>query len=469
MKFLGVEHFGEWLATQKVSLALTTYQTNRLFFFGYQDGKLAINERLFDKPMGLFAKDDNLFMSTRYQIWKFENHLTSGEQYKKADKLFVPSQSFITGDINVHDLVVDSNDQLIFVNTDFSCIAKLEPGFSFSPIWKPSYISNFAAQDRCHLNGLALKEGRATYVTACSVSDEAAGWRKTRKDGGVVIHIPDNEIITRGLSMPHSPRWYRDKLWVLNSGAGEFGYIDAGQFVAVTFLPAFLRGLTFWKHYAIVGLSKPRSKPFTELALEHRLANENLQAQCGVAVIDLNTGQLVSHLYFNEIVEELFDVVVLPNAINPSALGFQNDEIQRCINFPQSNGLIMTRPTVVSSPNLHTLPTPEHPLNINYQLIRQLTPQNLLPYESMTSPSLQKRWQNAAPIGELLGVSASLDGQMIGLMVVEYTFDKKVLNSSVLSLHVLPSLAQSKEIEQQLMALMQKSLNTIRLDATEHE
>jgi uncharacterized protein (TIGR03032 family) len=153
--------------------------------------------------------------------------------------------SYTTGDLNVHDVVVDKNQQLLFINTDFSCLARLRTGFSFEPVWQPLFISKLVAQDRCHLNGLAMQGGEPTYITACSRTDTEADWRNHRIDGGIVMHIPSNEMIATGLSMPHSPRWYRGKLWLLNSGTGELGFLEVERFVPLTFCAGFVRGLAF--------------------------------------------------------------------------------------------------------------------------------------------------------------------------------------------------------------------------------
>jgi uncharacterized protein (TIGR03032 family) len=194
------------------------------------NGRLAINERLFDKPMGLYAQGNSLYMSTRYQIWQLDNHLAKGETYQEADRLYVPSLSYTTGSLNVHDLVLGRDGTPIFINTDFSCLATIQAGYSFAPIWQPPFITKLVAEDRCHLNGLAMVEGEPAYVTACSMTDSAAGWRSHRNDGGIVVHLPSNEVVLRGLSMPHSPRWYQGKLWILNAGTGELGYVDDHQF-----------------------------------------------------------------------------------------------------------------------------------------------------------------------------------------------------------------------------------------------
>jgi uncharacterized protein (TIGR03032 family) len=449
---LGSNELWAWLNELHISLAFTTYQTNRLFLIGCKpEGRLAVNERLFDKPMGLYAHNDSLYMACRYQLWQLENRLAAGETYQGGDRLYVPCTAYTTGDVNVHDVVLDKQQKLLFINTDFSCLATLSPGYSFQPVWQPPFISKLVAEDRCHLNGLAMQDGEPTYVTACSRTDTAAGWRNHRFDGGIVMHIPSNAIIATGLSMPHSPRWYRGKLWLLNSGTGEFGFLDGEQFIPVTFCPGFVRGLAFIGDYALVGLSKLRSTTFAGLALETRLAAEGNTSQCGLVVIDLNTGTVVHWLHIEGVVEELFDVVVLPNVCQPRAVGFQDDEIDRLVSFPDSGGLIITKPTVkrpsLSQPlstaglprSLHTSAADK--LTINYQRVYHLNPENLAAYESMTYPSLQSRWQTQAQRGELLAVSASVAGQMVGFAVAERFIqaNAEAEAEELLSLFVLPA------------------------------
>ena len=202
------------------------------------------------------------------------------------------------------------------------------------PLWKPPFLSRLAAEDRCHLNGLALEHGKAKYVTAVSQSDVADGWRDRRHDGGCVIDVESSEIIATGLSMPHSPRVYRDKLWLLNSGTGYFGFIDraTGQFEKVPFCPGYLRGLSFHGDYAIVGMSKSRaSKTFSGLALDENLKASDAEARCGVQVIDLKSGDVVHWIRIEGVVSELYDVVGLPGVVRPQALGFKTDEIRRVL------------------------------------------------------------------------------------------------------------------------------------------
>ena len=139
-----------------------------------------------------------------------------------------------------------------------------------------------------------MEDGKARYVTAVSTSDVADGWRDRRRDGGVVIDVRDNRMVASRLSMPHSPRVYRGRLWLLNSGTGYFGSIDptSGVFVPLTFCPGYLRGLAFVGDYAVMGLSRPRhDKTFSGLALDDALAAKGVEARCGLHVVDLRNGR----------------------------------------------------------------------------------------------------------------------------------------------------------------------------------
>ncbi len=324
-----------WLVEQRLAIALTTYQIGKLFFIGVSpDSKLSVFERSFSRCMGLCAADDGLYMSSLYQIWRFENSLETGQYQDGYDKLYVPQVAYTTGDLDAHDMAVDADGQLVFVNTLFSCLATLSAKHSFKPLWQPPFISKLAAEDRCHLNGLAMREGCPAYVTAVSQADVADGWRDHRNNGGLVMDVNSNEVVLAGLSMPHSPRWHNGKLWLLNSGTGEFGYVDlnAGRFEAVCFCPGYLRGLSFHGDFALVGLSKPReNKTFTGLALDAQLQSRKAEPRCGLQIIDLRTGDCVHWLRFGGLVHELYDVVALPAVRQPMALGFKTDEICRAI------------------------------------------------------------------------------------------------------------------------------------------
>jgi uncharacterized protein (TIGR03032 family) len=326
--------FVQWLAERKASLAFTTYQAGKVFFIGLKpDGKLSIFERTLARCMGMTAAGNSLYISTLYQIWRFENALPPGQTNDGYDRVYVPQLSYVTGDLDIHDMALDRGGRLVFVNTLFGCLATVTETDSFRPLWQPKFLSKLAAEDRCHLNGLAMRDGDPAFVTAVAESDVADGWREHRRSGGVVIDVGSNEIVLRGLSMPHSPRWYRGRLWLHNSGTGEFGTVDlkAGRFEPVCFCPGYLRGLAFLGDFAVAGLSKPReNRTFSGLALDEGLAKRNAAPRCGLQVIDLRSGDIVQWVRLEGVVHELYDVVPL-DAVRPMAIGFQSDEIRRVI------------------------------------------------------------------------------------------------------------------------------------------
>jgi uncharacterized protein (TIGR03032 family) len=351
LEISGSRNFTSWLKEERLSLAFSTYQTGKLFLIGLKpDGKLSIFERTFERCMGLCTSADSqtLWMSSLYQLWRFENALPAGQNAPNGyDRLYVPQLGYTTGDIDGHDIALarekrsaSAPDALtpVFINTLFSCIAAPSETHSFRAIWKPPFISRLAAEDRCHLNGLAMRDGSPAFVTAVSTTDVHEGWREHRRDGGVVIDVASNEIITRGLSMPHSPRWHNGRLYVLNSGGGEFGTINlaTGQFEAIAFCPGYARGLAISGRFAIIGLSTCReNRTFSGLPLDEMLANKNVQPRCGLMVVDLGSGDVVHSLAITGIVRELYDVVALPGVQMPSALGFKTEEIRRTISVEE--------------------------------------------------------------------------------------------------------------------------------------
>lgn len=336
LELAGSRNFTAWLAEQQAGLTFTTYQCGKVFFVGLQpDGRLSVFERTFNRCMGMWSDGQTIYMSSLFQVWRFENSLLPGQSYEGYDRLYVPQLGYTTGDVDGHDIGVDRDGKAVFVNTLFSCLARVSERYSFEPIWKPPFIGRLAAEDRCHLNGLAMEDGVPRYVTSVSVSDANEGWREHRIDGGVVVDVRSNEVVCASLSMPHSPRLYRGRLWLLNSGTGELGYLEQGRFEPVAFCPGYLRGLAFVGNYGLVGLSKPRhNKTFSDLALDARLAEKHVSARCALQVVDLIRGDVVHELRIEGMVEELYDVCVLPGARRPMALGFITEEIRRVLSLP---------------------------------------------------------------------------------------------------------------------------------------
>lgn len=328
--------FTRWLAGIGGSLALTTYQAGRLLFLsGAPGGGVSRFERDYPRCMGLAVAvgAQSFALATQFQLYRFNNIIGADEE-ESFDAAYAPHIAWTTGSVDAHDVGIGADGRPLFVSTLYSCIAAVSDVRNFKPIWKPRFVSALAPEDRCHLNGMAMADGRPVYATAVSQTDVKEGWREHRTDGGVVIDIESDEIVVDGLTMPHSPRLHDGRLWVLNSGAGEFGLVDrdVARFRPVAFCPGYARGLAFVGRHAVVGLSAPRQNDaFGGLALDTALAVRNQAPFCGLLVIDLASGSIVEWVRIEGEIKELYDVAFLPGVLKPSAVGFKTDEIRQRI------------------------------------------------------------------------------------------------------------------------------------------
>jgi len=325
-------NFGPMLGELGLSVLVTTYQAGKLVVLRRNDeGTLNTHFRTFPKPMGLAVDGDRLAIGTLLEVWEFHNLPAVACQLEPAgshDACFLPRCAHVTGDVQIHEMAW-VGEELWFVNTRFSCLCTRGMPYSFIPRRRPRFISELAPEDRCHLNGFGLRDGKVRYVTAMGETDTPGGWRANKKDGGVLIDLESDEVIARGLSMPHSPRWYAGQLWVLHSGTGGLGTIDpsTGQYREVAALPGFTRGLDFCGPLAFVGLSQVReSAVFSGIPIAERPLEER---SCGVWVVDIQTGRVVALVKFEDAVQEIFAVQVLHGRRQPDVL---NDDPMRLAN-----------------------------------------------------------------------------------------------------------------------------------------
>jgi uncharacterized protein (TIGR03032 family) len=166
-----------------------------------------------------------------------------------------------------------------------------------------------------------MVDGRPRYVTALGATDAPAGWRANKAKGGILMDVASGAVITRGLSMPHSPRWYGGRLWVCESGSGTLGFIDpnTAEYQPIAAVPGFTRGLDFAGNLAFVGLSQVReSAVFSGIPITERLTED--ERTCGVCAVDLRNGAVVALLRFETAVQEVFAVTVMPGRRYPDLI-----------------------------------------------------------------------------------------------------------------------------------------------------
>jgi uncharacterized protein (TIGR03032 family) len=317
------------------SLLVSTYQTGKLVAVRRDGAGVNTHFRQFDSPMGLDVSGGRLAVGARSQVFEYHNvpSLTGKLQPPgKHDACFIPRSSHYTGDIRIHEIAY-AGGELWLVNTRFSCLCTLDAAHSFVPRWRPPFVTAYAAEDRCHLNGLAVVDDEVRFVSMLGMSDNAGGWRENKARGGLLMDVPSSEPVVAGLSMPHSPRWYRDRLWVLESGEGSIGVcdLDTGTVETVARLPGFTRGLSFLGPLAFIGLSEVReSSTFGGLPLTGRLE----ERQCGVWVVNIETGQTIAFLRFEDVVEEIFAVLALPGVRFPEIAEHGSDAVNLTYVLP---------------------------------------------------------------------------------------------------------------------------------------
>lgn len=312
----------EILKTLKSTLTISTYQAGRLIIARPQETGLNTYFLGLNKPMGIAIKNNRLAVGSKREIIEYHNVPATAPKVEPVDThdaCFIPRTRYITGNVDIHEMAYDKDNQLWFVNTLFSCLCTRSLDNSFEPRWRPKFINGYAPQDRCHLNGLAMENGRPKYVSALDTGNTPQAWRKNKLNGGVIIDIDSDELITQGLCMPHSPRVYRDKLYVLESGKGTLATVDrnTGELTTVCKLPGFTRGLDFVANVAFVGISQIReSNLFGGLPI----SDEIKEPVSGVWMVDIQSGNILGFIRFSGSVQEIFAVQAIQGAQYPIVL-----------------------------------------------------------------------------------------------------------------------------------------------------
>uniref|UniRef100_B8HRD7 Glycosyl transferase family 2 n=1 Tax=Cyanothece sp. (strain PCC 7425 / ATCC 29141) TaxID=395961 RepID=B8HRD7_CYAP4 len=331
------KNFPGILSELGISLSVSTYQASRLLLLKGGSNTLKMDSYLFDQPMGVATDGKRLAIGGSTQIWQLGIAPGTSSQLAPPgsyDACFLPRQTHVTGDIDIHEMAY-ADDELWFINTRLSCLCTLDPAYSFVPRWRPPFVTAYDFSDRCHLNGLGLREGQPRYVTALGASDNREGWRSNKARGGILMDIQSNQILCEGLSMPHSPRWYNSNLWVLESGNGSLAKVDlsTGTWETIVQLPGFARGLDFCGSLAFIGLSQVRGSAFFSGIPITQRCQERI---CGVWIVNIENGEEVAFLKFEEAIHEIFAVTVLPGIRCPEIIAWDDDQLRTAFVLPDA-------------------------------------------------------------------------------------------------------------------------------------
>lgn len=321
------------------SIAISTYQAGKVIFISATDSQQLIQlPRSFKKPMGIALQENKMAIATREEVVVLQNVPDAAKHYPKQpnkyDALFTPRAIYYTGELDIHDLHWTAQG-LLAVNTRFSCLALINNQFSFTPIWKPTFIHAMQPNDQCHLNGIALLNDHPKYLTALGKTDTAGGWRAGKANGGILIDAESQQIILSNLPMPHSPRFYGNNLFMLLSATGELVRVNVASstYDVVQKFSGFVRGMDVIGEYVFIGLSKLRtsSKAFGDLPIASQ------SVYCGVAIVHLPTGRTEGYIKYENSVEEIFDIRILPGMKRPGILNHYKEEHSMLITLPQGN------------------------------------------------------------------------------------------------------------------------------------
>lgn len=309
------DNFPRLLDTIKGSLLISTYQAGQWVLLRSDGDTINTHFLSMEKPMGAAFQNGRLALGTGPRVWEYRAMPMVAPKVEPANKhtnCYLPRHQHVTGDIDIHEMAFDGKGELWVVNTRMSCLCTLDAAHSVVPRWRPPFVSGYSLTDRCHLNGLAMRDGEPRYATALGETDDTAGWRENKVDGGLLMDVSDNRIISRGLSMPHSPRWHQDRLLLLESGDGNICRIneETGEKSVIARLPGFTRGMDFAADVAFIGLSEVRETAmFAGLPLTRREDDR----KCGVWAVDTTSGQVLAFLLFTGAVREIFSVQLLPD------------------------------------------------------------------------------------------------------------------------------------------------------------
>ncbi len=321
------------------TIALSTFQAGKVIFLSAKnDDELTQLPRNFAKPMGIALHGNKMAIACLDEVIVLSNSPQLAAHYPKKpdtyDALFMPRATYFTGQVDIHDLDYGANGQLLAVNTSFSCIIKIDDNYSFTPVWKPTFITKLVSEDRCHLNGMALLDGQPKYVTAFSETDTAQGWRENLTTSGILMDVGSGEVVAQKLPMPHSPRLFNGELYLLLSATGELVKLDpkTGKYDMVTQLNGFVRGLCKHGDYVFIGLSRLRksSSTFAKLKIAEKATT------AGVSVVHLPTGAIVGEVRYQSSVDEIYDVQIIPGCQRPGILNTEKPEYKMGLSTPEA-------------------------------------------------------------------------------------------------------------------------------------
>lgn len=311
----------EWAALQQqfgFSVVMGTRSMGDLIVLSVPNPD-SVNFHIVNFPlcMGMDIQGDHLAVACQTDIREYHDMLVHPTiQSPVYQKCYSPRSISFTGDLDIHEMKYNSAGTPIFIASKYNCLGVPSATHSMKPVWQPKFIKELKPVDACHLNGLCMENGEAKYVSFFAPTAEPNGWRNMPFNSGMLWSVEEQEAVCTGLVQPHSPRLHEGELYVLNSGAGEFGRVDlqTGKYECIAFVGGYGRGLSFVGDYAIFGISKPRHNVYIDnFPLHDRLRALGEIDRCQLVTVNLKTGNVIPAVTFEGAARELFDTIVIPD------------------------------------------------------------------------------------------------------------------------------------------------------------
>ncbi len=446
--------FAELLHKLKISLAISTPQAGKVIFLSATDDKKIIQlPRTFDYPTGIAVRNDSIAIACENELLLLRNSSNSALSYPKNkdtyDAIFIPRASYYTGKLSMHDIEINKDNKIMGVNTLFSCICTIDDKYNFTPIWQPPFISELNNEDRCHLNGMAIQNGEIKYVTALGKSNLPKGWETNRMTGGIIMEYPSGKIIAQDLGMPHSPRIYDNKLYVLNSTQGELLQIDtkSGKREIVCKIGGFLRGMSKIENYLFIGSSKLRYTDETSANLPI-----SKSSFAGIVVVDLKKSEIVAKLEYTASIKEISDLKILPDFVRPSLLS-PNSEIHK-------HSIVMPQKVIWIKEN-KTQNIDNKTNNYKYQFIKKITKNEIYTkYKNLVFPFFMKKLEKSIIKGSMSAITCWYHSIPVGMLIIE------VKANRIAELHsiVVGKKFQNKGIAENMLKLLDKIMRQFKFN-----
>ena len=367
---VATDNFAKILEALNISLAVTSYQSRRLILIRSDGENIDTNLKEFGRPMGIYADENRITLGTYNQVVEFkrsdailedikQGSLDKTENFsrkvlekdneameelrqhrtkeiadiKKADSLYLHRASITTGMINIHDIGW-GDEGLWVVNSTFSCLSTLSPDSSFIARWKPKFISELVPEDRCHLNGMAMLNGKPKYVTTFNMEDSRDSWSKGRIDYGTLIDVDSHEILMEGMIMPHSPKVYKDEVYVCESGLGVVWKYNpkTKEKTRVVKLQGFTRGLYFYGGLMFVGTSQIRA---SQIKNPIPLSKEYDETYAGIWIVNLEDNSVIAHIKFDGDIDQIYDVAIIPDSTMPELIDVDSSLTRHIYDFKE--------------------------------------------------------------------------------------------------------------------------------------